>query len=68
METPFNIDPNKIYDIGEIADILRFSRQTITKDIRTGKISSFKLGDRTYRVMGLHLIDYLNKRFMEAKT
>jgi excisionase family DNA binding protein len=66
-KTLFNIDPDKIYMIDEIADILRFSRQTITKEIRSGKLSSVKLGDRTYRVMGSHLLKYLDERFLEAK-
>jgi excisionase family DNA binding protein len=65
---PFNVNPSKVYTVNEVADIIRMSKQTVTREIREGNISSYKLGDRTYRVMGNDLISYLNTRHFEADT
>jgi excisionase family DNA binding protein len=67
MENSLNIEPKKLYTIDEVAELLRYSTQTITRDIRLGKLSAFKIGDKSYRIAGSHLLKYLDTCFMEAK-
>jgi len=56
METPFDIDPKKIYTVEEVADILKFERQTILKNIKTRHLSAYRLrGGRVYRISRFYI-------------
>jgi hypothetical protein len=60
MENELNIICDRFYKVEEIAGIFRLSTQSITRDIRQGRLKAFKLGDKTYRIVGSHIIEYLN--------
>ena len=41
---------NKLLGLGEVADLLRLSKQTVRRWIRTGKLPAVKLGYNTFRI------------------
>ena len=45
-----DISDNKLLGLGEVADLLRLSKQTVRRWIRTGKLPAVKLGYNTFRI------------------
>ena len=68
MENPFNVDEKGIYTIDQVAKIIKMSSQSVTRDIRHGHLKAYKLGEKTYRVCGCHLLEYLNLRFYGGRN
>jgi len=54
-----NIDVNKIYSVDEVSEIIRLERQTVIKEIKSGKIKAYKFATRLYRIYGYDLEQYL---------
>jgi excisionase family DNA binding protein len=44
--TPSPLDERPFYSVQDAADVLRVSRQTIYRQIYTGDLRSFRVGDR----------------------
>ena len=54
-----DIEQNKLYTIGEVAEFLRISESTVRRKIEAKKIAY--IFDGVYRIPGNALVDYLNK-------
>lgn len=67
METTFNVDPNKIYTLDEICKIVRIGRQTIDKEMKCGKLPTYRVG-RQYRVTGEQVIEYIDNCLQNRKV
>lgn len=52
------IEPNKVYDVKEAAELLNSNSQTITEYCREGKIVAQKIGE--WKILGQSLISFLN--------
>ena len=53
------IELNKLYTIGEVAEILRISESTVRRKIAKKKIAY--IFDGVYRIPGNSLVEYLEK-------
>jgi excisionase family DNA binding protein len=61
-----NIDPDKMYSVREMADIISVSRATIIRAIVTGDLPAHKFG-RLYRIEGQSFIDYMDNHVVEER-
>ena len=61
--TPFT--EARLLTVNEVADLLRVSRMTVYRLIRTGEMSSLRVG-RSYRLREEDLHTYLRERYTEA--
>jgi excisionase family DNA binding protein len=66
MDIPFKIDLEKVYSVDEISQTIRLERQTVIKEIKSGKIPAYKFGTRMYRIVGSDLMKYLENCFVEG--
>jgi excisionase family DNA binding protein len=51
--------------VSEVADLLRVSRMTVYRLIKTGDLPSFRVG-KSYRLREQDVHSYLNGRYTEA--
>lgn len=56
------IDPNRIYTVQEVADLLVYSAASVRKWITDSELSAYQLGNREYRISGIQLTDFLQSR------
>ena len=61
------LDGNKVYSAEEVADLLRVSRGTITRALRSGHLKGFKVG-RLWRVWGHAVGKYINSESSGRET
>ena len=51
------IEPNRVYNVQEAADLLRISQQTVVEYCRNGKIVAQKIGE--WKILGQCLIVFM---------
>lgn len=67
MENYYRLNSDAIYTVDEVAKILRISSFSVRRLIHGGYIKASKRG-RSFTIYGNHLIEYVNKDFIERKT
>ena len=55
----------RLLTVNEVADLLRVSRMTVYRLIKTGDMSAFRVG-RSYRLREEDIHSYLTERYTEA--
>lgn len=55
-----NIDPDAQYNLQEVQELLRLSYSTVRNLIKSGKLSSVKIGKRYY-VLGSNILTFVGK-------
>ena len=55
----------RLLTVNEVADLLRVSRMTVYRLIKTGEMSAFRVG-RGYRLREEDIDSYLTERYTEA--
>jgi excisionase family DNA binding protein len=55
----------RLLTVNEVADLLRVSRMTVYRLIKTGEMSAFRVG-RGYRLREDDIDSYLTERYTEA--
>ena len=68
MKTTFNVDPNKIYTLNEVCKIVRIGRQTIDKAVKSGRLETYRVGERQYRATGEQVIEYIDNCLQNRKV
>ena len=63
MREPFT--EARLLTVNEVADLLRVSRMTVYRLIKTGEMSAFRVG-RGYRLREEDIDSYLTERYTEA--
>jgi len=57
---------NNLLSPQEVADQIGCSKETILRRIRTGRLSAYKLGSRTYKISQSQIDEFLNDSEMET--
>jgi excisionase family DNA binding protein len=57
---------NNLLSPQEVADQIGCSKETILRRIRTGKLSAYKLGSRTYKISQSQIDEFLKNSEMET--
>lgn len=55
----------RLLTVSEVAGLLRVSRMTVYRLIKTGELPSFRVG-KSYRLREQDIHSYLNERYTEA--
>lgn len=55
----------RLKTVNEVADLLRVSRMTVYRMIKTGEMPAIRVG-RSYRLRSEDVDDYLTERYTEA--
>ena len=63
---PLTIQPNVYYTVDEVARLLRVSRQSVLRLLRSGQAGGIKIG-RQWRVLGTALLNLSGQR-LESET
>lgn len=57
---------NNLLSPQEVADQIGCSKETILRRIRTGRLSAYKLGSRTYKISQSQIDEFLENSEMET--
>jgi excisionase family DNA binding protein len=57
---PIEIQPNAVYTLAEVSQILKISDATLRRWVKNGTLRSARIG-RSYRILGSHILEALGK-------
>jgi len=63
------MEPDRVYTVPEVADLLRVGQETVRRWLRRGELQGFMLGGTKlgYRVRGAEILRFLEARERQAK-
>ncbi len=67
MESMFNFNPDKVFTVDEISDLLRLNRLSVIRAILKGDLVACKLGQKSYRISGKALKDYIDSKMVKPE-
>ena len=60
-ERPYGVDPNRLYTMGFVADLLSVDKKLVRWWIKRGVLEGIKLPNRAWRVRGIEIIRIIDQ-------
>ena len=60
-ERPYGVDPNRLYTMGFVADLLSVDKKLVRWWIKKGRVEGIRLPNRAWRVRGIEIIRIIDQ-------